>query len=49
MESQGHNASTKVFDANDGDWRWTLNNSSNGGAEKILIATVNTDLDPKYD
>ena len=45
VASQGHDASTKVFDANDGDWRWTLNNSSKCRCQKILIATVNTDLD----
>ena len=45
VASQGHNASTKVFDANSSDWNWTLYNSSTAGNQKIIIATQNTDLD----
>ena len=45
VASQGHNASTKVFDSNNSDWNWTLYNTSNSGSHKIIIATVNTDLD----
>ena len=45
VASQGHNASTKVFDANSGDWNWTLYDSSSVGSQKIIIATDGTDLD----
>ena len=45
VASQGHNASTKVFDASNSDWNWTLYNASNSGSHKIIIATVGTDLD----
>ena len=45
VASQGHNASTKVFDPNDGDWNWTLFNTSDGASQDLIIATVNTTLD----
>ena len=45
VASQGHNASTKVFDANSSDWNWTLYDSSSVGSQKIIIATEGTDLD----
>ena len=45
VASQGHNASTKVFDANSSDWNWTLYDSSSVGSQKIIIATDGTDLD----
>lgn len=46
IESQGHNASTRVFDANDGVWQRTLYNSTTStGSKDIIIATVNTTLD----
>jgi hypothetical protein len=45
VASQGHNASTKLFDANSSDWNWTLYDSSSVGSQKIIIATDGTDLD----
>lgn len=45
VASQGHNASTKVFDTNDAAWNWTLYNTSNGGSQDLIIATQNTQLD----
>lgn len=45
VASAGHNASTKVFDANNADWNWTIYNSSSVGNQDIVIATVGTDMD----
>ena len=45
VASQGHDASTKVFDANDAAWNWTLYNTSSGASEDLIIATQNTQLD----
>ena len=45
VASQGHDASTKVFDPNSADWNWTLYNTSSGGSQDLIIATQNTQLD----
>ena len=45
LASAGHDASTRVFDANDGVWTWSISNGSNVGSHKLIIATVNTTLD----
>ena len=45
VASQGHNASTLVFDANDAAWNWTLYNSSTVGSQDLIVATQNTTLD----
>ena len=45
VASQGHDASTKVFDPNDAAWNWTLYNTSSGGSQDLIIATQNTQLD----
>ena len=45
VASQGHDASTKVFDANDTAWNWTLYNTSDNASQDLIIATVNTTLD----
>tara|TARA_Y100001958_G_C21243433_1_gene572238 strand:+ start:1032 stop:4421 length:3390 start_codon:yes stop_codon:yes gene_type:complete len=45
VASAGHDASTKLFNPNDGDWQWTLSNTSSVGNQDIVIATVGTDMD----
>ena len=46
VASQGHNASTKLFDANNSDWNWTIYQGTlSNGNKDIVIATNNTDLD----
>lgn len=45
VASQGHNASTLFFDADDAAWNWTLYNTSTVGSQDLIIATQNTTLD----
>ena len=46
VASQGHNASTRVFDANDGVWQRTVYQGQlSSGAKTVVIATSGTDLD----
>jgi hypothetical protein len=45
VASQGHDASTKVFEPNDAAWNWTLYNTSDGASQDLIIATQNTQLD----